>query len=93
MNGQSFHAFVRKYGCHKPKGGSYREWDPELLEPVVEDVNKYWGSFERKFADCMDTYLARLVKLLDPIRDDLSGEDGHHQQSYQRKVLTLFDSD
>jgi len=90
MNGPSFFAFVRKYGRHKPKGGSYREWDAQLLELVIKDVNKYWGSFERKLADCTDAYLARIVKLLDNIRNDLSGEDGHHQWSYRRtKVLTL----
>jgi len=81
MNGQSFWAFVRKNGCHRPKGGVYRNWNSELLKPVVKDVNKSWGSFEKKLGECRDDCLARLVKLLEDIRDDLSGEDGWSYRS------------
>lgn len=74
MSGQSFAAFIRKNGIHKPKGGIYRNWNSELLEPVVKDINKSWDAFERRLGYCRDDCLARLVKLLDQIRDDLNGE-------------------
>ena len=66
-------AFIRKDGTHKPKKGSYRDWNSELLAPVVQDVSKSWEFFARNFRDCKDDYFARLVKLVDDIRDDLNG--------------------
>ncbi len=83
MKGQSICAFARKNGSHKPKGGVYHNWNSELLEPVVKDFNKSWVTFERELGRCRDDCLARLVKLLDDIRNDLGGEDERQRWIYR----------
>lgn len=75
MNSQSFGAFVRKNGLHKPKGNDSRNWNLELLEPVIKDANRSWTAFKAQLEDCKGDYLSRLVKLLDDIRDDFKGEN------------------
>lgn len=67
-------AFVRKDGNHKPRKGESHDWNSELLEPVVKDLDKSWVSFVRRMKTCKDDCFAGLEKLLDRIRQDLCGE-------------------
>ena len=68
-------AFVRKNGAHRPRNTAARNWNAELLQPVSQCISDPWIQFEKKIGDCKDQYFAQLAKLLDNIRDDLSGEE------------------
>lgn len=67
MHASSFAAWVRRYGVHKTAKYEYRDWNAELLEPVVQDISRVWRTFDETMKGCIEGCLNTLEGMVDDI--------------------------
>ena len=74
MHHSTFGAWCRKDGAHVTKRCAYRNWNTELLEPVVSDLPKIWKSFDENVECTKERCCLALQAMLDNVRSNLRGQ-------------------
>lgn len=71
---RTLNAFCRHDGAWETSKQPFRNWNTEMLVPVVEDLTVAWGNLDEALIDCKEKCLADLIKLLENVRTDLNGK-------------------
>ncbi|MCJ1396569.1 hypothetical protein MMC18_009460 [Xylographa bjoerkii] len=71
-NHATFRAWCRHDGNYSTKSKAHLSWNAELLRPVVEDLGS-WECFDRALHQEVEKCLAKLLALVDNIREDFRG--------------------
>lgn len=71
---RTLNAFCRHDGAWETAKQSFRNWNTEMLQPVVRDLTVAWGGFDKALIDCKEKCVAALIDLLENIRTDLNGK-------------------
>ncbi|MCJ1399570.1 hypothetical protein MMC11_002772 [Xylographa trunciseda] len=75
-NHATFKAWCRHDGNYSTKSKEQLSWNAELLCPVVEDLEGPWECFDRAIQQEVEKCLAKLLSLVDNIREDFRGVPG-----------------
>ena len=74
MHPATFGAWCRRDGAHATRKQAYRNWNVELLEPVVGEVSKIWKPFDDNVGDIKERCCLALQAMLDNVRSSLQGQ-------------------
>ena len=74
MHHATFGAWCRRNGAHTTKKQAYRNWNAELLEPVVREVPGIWNLFDENVERTKGSCFLALGALLDNVRNNLQGQ-------------------
>ena len=74
MHHATFGAWCRKNGAHTTKKQAYRNWNAELLEPVVREVPEIWKLFDENVDRTKESCSLALEAMLDNVRNNLQGQ-------------------
>ena len=74
MHHSTFGAWCRRGGAHVTKRCAYRNWNTELLEPVVSDLPSIWKSFDENVECARERCCLALQTMLDNVRSNLRGQ-------------------
>ena len=74
MHHASFGAWCRRDEAHVTKKYKPRNWNKELLEPVVGDIPRIWQPFEEDVERSKERCCLALQAMLDNVRNNLQGK-------------------
>ena len=70
----TFGAWCRRDGAHATKKNAYRNWNVELLEPVVGEIPRLWKPFDDNVECTKERCCLALQGMLDNVRTNLQGQ-------------------
>ena len=70
----TFGAWCRRGGAHATRKHAYRNWNVELLEPVVGEVPMIWKPFDDNVERNKERCCLALQATLDTVRNNLQGQ-------------------
>ena len=74
MHHATFGAWCRRNGVHVTRKQRYRNWNAELLEPIMREVPEIWKLFDENVERSTDNCALALEAMLDDVRNNLQGQ-------------------